>query len=80
MSGNAVTIGCKSSQSVSRIGAKIAQLSREIFAIVGDCAFTEGALTVNVRRFPLAQRSRMASRAVVRKVTTGGSPLTPSRP
>jgi hypothetical protein len=36
-------------------------------------------LTVNVRRFPLAQRSRMASRAVVRKVT-GGSPLTPSRP
>jgi hypothetical protein len=57
MSENAVTIGCKSSRSVSRVGAKIAQLSREAFAIVGDCAFTEGALKLNVTRFPLAQRS-----------------------
>jgi len=32
-------------------------------------AFTEGALKVNFRRFPLAQRLRMASRAMVRKVT-----------
>jgi acetolactate synthase-1/2/3 large subunit len=32
-------------------------------------AFTEGVLKVNFKRFPLAQRLRMASRAVVRKVT-----------
>jgi hypothetical protein len=36
-------------------------------------------LKINVTRFQLAQRSRMASRAVVRKVT-GGSSLTPSLP
>ena len=32
-------------------------------------AFTEGAVKVNFKRFPLAQRLRMATRAVVRKVT-----------
>ena len=32
-------------------------------------AFTEGAVKTNFRRFPLAQRLRMASRAVLRKVT-----------
>lgn len=32
-------------------------------------AFTDGAVKVNFRRFPLAQRLRMAGRAVVRKVT-----------
>jgi hypothetical protein len=60
-------------------GAKIAQLSREVFAIAGDGAFTEVALKIYVSRFPPAQRSRMATRAVVRKVT-GASPLTTSRP
>ena len=61
------------------IGAKIAQLSSDVFAIDGDGIFTEGALKIYVRRFPLAQRSCMASRAVARKVT-GGFPLTSSRP
>lgn len=74
-----MTIGCRSPRGVSRVGAKIAHLSREAFAIIGDCAFTEVALKINVTRFQLAQRSRMASRAVVRKVT-GGSSLTPSLP
>jgi hypothetical protein len=61
------------------IGAKIAQLLREVFAIASDGTFTEGASKIYVRRFPPARRLRMASRAVVQKVT-GGSSLTPSRP
>lgn len=32
-------------------------------------AFTQGAVKTNFQRFPLAQRLRMASRALVRKVT-----------
>jgi len=32
-------------------------------------AFTQGAVKTNFKRFPLAQRLRMAGRALVRRVT-----------
>jgi|GEM_PF-6991698 hypothetical protein len=37
------------------IGAKIAQLLREVFAIASDGTFTEGASKIYVRPFPPAR-------------------------
>jgi hypothetical protein len=78
-SGNAVTIGRKTSQSVSRIGAKIAQLWREFFVIAGDGAFTE--VCVEGLRQALPAGAAIAH-GEPRRGTEGDRriPLTPSRP